>query len=447
MTLVEGVRRRVLGFVVPLYMRWRNRRGGGALAITEILPDEALMPLRRVGVDPVAELGGLRDREPVSALNAPYGIRAWLVTGYEESKAVLTATDAFSNDFTHLVGRLGITAEQDPGGLGFADPPDHTRLRRFLTPEFTVRRLRRLAPRIEAIVEGQLDVMAETVANGGRADLVRDFALPIPSLAICELLGVRYEDRGDFERLSTARFDLLGGFSGSFGAMSESVGYLLEVVAKEREDPGDGLLGMLVREHGDEIDDREMAGIADGLLTGGLETTTSMLALGGLVVMRDEALRASLLADEAAPDKLVEELLRIITPVQVAFPRFARTETTVGGKTILPGDVVLCSLSAADRDPRIGEDMDGVDAARKVPPHLAFGYGIHRCVGAELARMELRTAYPALIRRFPEIRAAATDAELPYRPLSFVYGVDALPVELGTAAPVPAPAAAPVEPA
>jgi len=430
MSIVEGVRRKVLGLVVPLYLRWRNRRGSGAVDFTRILPEPALVPLRRTGIDPVPELAEQREREPVAELPAAYGIRAWLVTGYEESKAVLAAADAFSNDFTHLVGRLGITAEQDPGGLGFADPPDHTRLRKFLTPEFTVRRLRRLAPRIEAIVQGQLDVMEKTVAEGGQADLARDFALPIPSLAICELLGIRYEDRGDFERLSTARFDLLGGFTGSFGAMSESVGYLMDVVAKERRDPGEGLLGMLLREHGDEIDDREAAGIADGLLTGGLETTTSMLALGGLVVMRDEALRASLLSDDAAPDKLVEELLRIITPVQVAFPRFARVETTVGGKTILPGDVVVCSLSAADRDPRIGDGLDRVDLDRMEPPHLAFGHGIHRCVGAELARMELRTAYPALVRRFPRIRPAVAESELPFRELSFVYGVDALPVEL-----------------
>jgi len=431
-SIMAGARRRVLGFVVPLYVRWKQRRGGG-VDVTELLPEEATLTLRRDGIHPVAELSELRAREPVSALNSPYGIRAWLVTGYEESKAVLADTTSFSNDFTHIVGKFGITAEQDPGGLGFADPPDHTRLRRFLTPEFTVRRLRRLAPRIEAIVEGQLDVMAARVAAGEQADLARDFALPIPSLAICELLGIRYEDRGDFERLSAARFDLLGGLGGSFGAMSESVGYLMEVAAKERRDPGDGLLGMLIRDHGDEIDDRELAGIADGLLTGGLETTTSMLALGGLVVMREAGLREALLGEDgaAAADRLVEELLRLITPVQVAFPRFARTDTVVGGVRIEAGDIVVCSLIAADRDPALGEGMDAVDLTRTVPPHLAFGYGIHRCVGAELARMELRTAYPALVSRFPGIRPAVAEGELPYRKLSFVYGVDALPVELG----------------
>jgi cytochrome P450 len=429
MSIMADARRRILGLIVPLYVRWR-RRNGGALELADLLPDAALLPLQRIGIDPVAELGELRDREPVTMLPAPYGIRAWLVSGYEECKAVLGAAEAFSNDFTHLTGPLGLTAEQNPGGLGFADPPDHTRLRRFLTPEFTVRRLRRLAPRIAAIVEGQLDVMADVAARGGRPDLARDFALPIPSLAICELLGIRYEDRGDFERLSTARFDLLGGFNGSFGAMSESIGYLMDVVAKERAEPGDGLLGMLVREHGDEIDDRELAGIADGLLTGGLETTTSMLALGGLVVMRDERLRRSLLEDDSAPDRLVEELLRLITPVQVAFPRFARTEIELGGRTILPGDIVVCSLSAADRDRALGPDVDTVDLQRKSSPHLAFGYGIHRCVGAELARMELRTAYPALLRRFPAIRPAIPELDIPYRKLSFVYGVDALPVTL-----------------
>ena len=422
------MRGRIIQLTARLSMRFRRGRGGSSDALLSLLPDEALLPLKRIGLDPVPEMGALRDREPVSLLKLPFGIRGWLVSGYEESKAVLGATSAFSSDFTHLVGKAGITAEQNPGGLGFADPPAHTRLRKMLTPEFTGHRLRRLGPRIDAIVAGQLDDMARFAAEQGRVDLVESFALPIPSLTICELLGVPYEDRADFQRLSTTRFDFLGGIDGSLGAISESLTYLLDMVKRQRAEPGDGMLGMLVRRHGDEISDHELAGLADGLLTGGLETTTSMLALGAIVLLRDPVLRRTLIADDAAVDPFVDELLRYLTVVQVAFPRIARVDVTIGDRRIEAGDLVFCSLSAANRggDP----DLDRFDATRAARSHLAFGHGIHRCVGAELARMELRTAYPALLRRFPDIALATPLDTLEYRKLSFVFGVESLPVTL-----------------
>ena len=155
---MTGARARIIGALARL--RLGRRRGGSTDALLSMLPDSALVPLQRDGLDPVPELGQLRAAEPVSRMKLPFGLRAWLVTGYEETKAVLAAGPAFSNDFTNLVGTVGITAEQNPGGLGFTDPPDHTRLRKLLTPEFTGHRLRRLAPRIEGIVAGQLDEMA-----------------------------------------------------------------------------------------------------------------------------------------------------------------------------------------------------------------------------------------------------------------------------------------------
>jgi cytochrome P450 len=256
---------------------------------------------------------------------------------------------------------------------------------------------------------------------------VQQFALPIPSLTICELLGVPYADRAEFQRLSTTRFDLLGGVTGSLGAISESMQYLLDIVKQQRAEPGEGLLGQLVRDHGDDISDHELAGLADGLLTGGLETTTSMLALGTIVLLRNPGSLAAIRDDPEAVDPFVDELLRYLTVVQVAFPRFARERVEIGGTTIEAGDIVLCSLSGANRD----GGLEAFDPAGVGRPHLAFGYGLHRCVGAELARMELRIAYPALVRRFPDIRLTADPAALPYRKLSFVFGVDTLPVTLG----------------
>jgi cytochrome P450 len=269
--------------------------------------------------------------------------------------------------------------------------------------------------------------MAADAAAGRPVDLVQGFALPIPSLTICELLGVPYSDRAEFQRLSTTRFDLLGGVNGSLGAISESMEYLLEIVQKQRVEPGDGLLGRLVREHGDDLSDHELAGLADGLLTGGLETTASMLALGTIVLLQHPDSRDAVRDRDDAVDPFVDELLRYLTVVQVAFPRFARERVQIGGRTIEEGDIVLCSLSAANRD---GE-LERFDPARPGRPHLAFGHGLHRCIGAELARMELRAAYPALVRRFPGIRLGADASTLPFRELSFVFGVDALPVRLG----------------
>lgn len=398
------------------------------------LPDAALLPLRRDGLDPVDELGAARAEAAVSKLKIPFGVSAWLITGYAEARAVLGNANAFSNDFGNLVGgAAGATAEQNPGGLGFADPPHHTRLRKLLQPEFTMRRLKRLTPGITEIIDRQLDEMAAAGQEGRAVDLVEHFALPIPSLVICELLGVRYEHRDDFQRLSMQRFDLFGGAVASLGAISESLEFLLGVVREQRADPGDGLLGMIIREHGDKVDDRELAGLADGVLTGGFETTASMLALGTLVLLQDPDARKVVQhgdVGDPAVNAFVEELLRYLTVVQVAFPRFAREDIQIGDTLIERGDVVIVSLSGADRHESLGIDMGRFDVRREPTQHLAFGYGVHRCIGAELARMELRAAFPALLQRFPNMRLATKPEELAFREASIVYGVESLPAVL-----------------
>ncbi|KAA6213999.1 cytochrome P450 [Streptomyces albofaciens JCM 4342] len=424
------LRSRIIAWAGRLYMA-RTRKKGFDLSRMSFLPDSVLMPLRRQGLDPVGELATVREQEPIAKLPVPIAANVWLVTGYDEVKAVLGKANAFSSDFTNLIGQAGASTDQNPGGLGFADPPVHTRLRRLLTPEFTMRRLGRLTPRIHEIVEERLDAMEKAGSSGEPVDIVETFALPIPSLVICELLGVPYEDRADFERLSAARFDLFSGANASFGAISESLAYFREVVKKQRQNPGDGLLGMIVKEHGDSVSDEELAGLADGVLTGGFETTASMLALGALVLLQDPEHFAALKDGDEAAERYVEELLRYLTVVQVAFPRFAREDLEIAGVQIAKGDVVLCSLSGADRDGKLGPDMERFDPSRNVPSHLAFGYGIHRCVGAELARMELRAAYPALVRRFPNMRLAVAPDALEFRKLSIVYGIESLPVHLG----------------
>ncbi|MFC5289655.1 cytochrome P450 [Actinokineospora guangxiensis] len=418
-----GFGARLKAWLVRRYLARAARKGKG-LDLSRLLPEEAMVPLARDGLEPVAAAEEMRATAPVTQIQVPFGVKLWVVTEYEAAKHVLADTRAFSNDFKHLAGALDALDTTNPGGLGFSDPPVHTRLRKLLTPEFTMRRLARLTPRIDEIVTECLDNMARV---DGPVDLVSEFALPIPSLTICELLGVPYSERGDFQRLSVARFDLFSGATASLGAISESLEYLTEVVRRQRVDPGDGLLGALIREHGDDVSDDELAGLADGVLTGGFETTASMLALGAIVLLRDPETFAMVRDDDAAVSPFVDELLRYLTVVQVAFPRFAREDVEIAGTHIGKGDVVVVSLNSADRDPALVADP-GFDRTRKPTSHLAFGHGAHRCIGAELARMELRAAYPALVRRFPELKLAADYETLPFRQKSIVYGVDALPV-------------------
>jgi cytochrome P450 len=389
-----------------------------------------LVQFLRDGLDPVPELARLRAERPVSPLVIPNGPTAWLVTSYRDVRAVLGDTETFSNEIANLFPSDGSGEDRDPGGLGMADPPKHTRLRKMLIPEFTAKRLRELEPRIAAVVDECLDETEAAAggAEGAPVDLVRTFAHPIPSLVICELLGVPADERADFQRISNNRFDVVSGApAGGLDAMAEAVEFLGGLVSRQRAEPGDGLLGRLIREHGDDLTDRELAGLADGLLTGGHDTTASMLALGTVLILGNPEHRAAAL-DPARVGGLVDELLRYISVVQVAFPRWALRDTEIAGQRISTGDMVVCSLSGANRDAELGPDMERVDADRETKPHLAFGYGIHHCVGAQLARREMAIAYPALLRRFPTLRLATPPVELAYRQFSIVYGVGALPV-------------------
>jgi cytochrome P450 len=407
-------------------LRRRVTAGGIDLSNIPFLPEAARVPLQRDGTDPVPALARLRETDPMHVLDLPFDFRVHLVTGYEATRAVLGDPTSYSNDIRHLFGASDAASADDIGGLGFTDPPLHTRLRRILTPEFTMRRLQRLQPRIEEVVADRLDAFA---AAGPPADLVREVAVPVPFSVICELLGLEHDDRDAVARLSSQRFDASGGGASAFGAVSRQRELLLAAVARQRQEPGPGLIGQIIRDRGDEISDHDLAGLADGVFTGGHETTAGMIALSTLVLLRDPA-HAEVVRDGTAADvdRVVEELLRYLSVVQVSFPRFARQDMTLLGHPVRAGEVVIASLSAADRDPAwAGPDPERFDPFR-VPAtgHLAFGHGAHRCIGAELARMELRTALPALLRRFPDLALAVPEDRLRFRRLSFVYGLEEL---------------------
>jgi cytochrome P450 len=418
MTVISSARRRIAQRLI------QRATGGSPVDLTTLdaVPARLLRPLRRSGLDPVARFGA-RTPEPVHRLAHMFGMNIWLVSGHAEAKAVLADQRSFSNDIRPYVGAAGASV----GGLGFTDPPEHTRLRALLTPEFTMRRISTLAPRIEAIVDAQLDQLA---AQGPVVDLVEEFAFPIPFLVICELLGLPVEDRERFRALSHARFDTAKGGMGAFGAIGQSQLFLLDATRRQRENPGDGLLGRIIEVLGDDVADEEIAALADGVFTGGYETTASMLALGSLVLLRDPDAFELLRSDDSAAPRVVEEMLRYLSVVQIAFPRFAKVDLDLFGRRVHKGDVVIAALSRAGRDSRLGPDLGTFDPDRPPVPHLAFGHGFHRCVGAELARLELQTAFPRLVRRFPRLSLAVQPEELRFRDRSIVYAVDSLPVTL-----------------
>ncbi|MFB9903564.1 cytochrome P450 [Allokutzneria oryzae] len=380
--------------------------------------------VRRDAFDPVPELTELRERSPVSKIRTTWGSEAWLVTRYDLIREALGDATRFANNSRHAVDLPPFARQNADGMLLSYDPPEHTSLRRLLTPEFTVRRIRRLQPRIEAIVEEHLDAMEQA---GPPVDLVRAFALPIPSLVICELLGVPYEDRDDFQRLSNLRLDLSLALEERVAATQESLAYMAKLVERQRADPGEDMIGMLIREHADKITNAELVGVADLLLLAGHETTSNMLGLGTLKLLQHPDQRALAESDEHI-EAAVEELLRYMSITHTIAPRWATGDTELGGERIAKGDLVIFSIPAGNRDPAIGENLEALDIGRKTAPHLAFGHGVHHCLGAPLARMEMRVAFPALLRRFPNLRPAIPVDEVEFRAFSVVYGLSSLPV-------------------
>jgi cytochrome P450 len=416
---------------VGIWLLNRTMRNGIDLRKLRFLPDSMTLPLKRDGLDPLPAMAKVQAEAPVKKLADLFGKGVWLVSGYEESREVLSGgAELWSNDLGQFVSQDGRTAEEQIGGLGMTDPPLHTQLRRYLTPEFTMRRLARLQPGIERIVAARLDAMEAAGTDGRPVDLVQEFAFAVPFDVICDLLGLPVEDRKRFLELGVARFDLAEGGAGVFGAAAHTREFLINAVREQRSNPGEGLIGALVQEYGDELDDVTLGGIADGVFLGGYETSASMLALGAYLITTTPEAGRMLRSDPESVDRVVEELLRHLCVVQLAFLRFAKQDVEIGGRLIKEGDAVGVSLLAANRDPRLGDDLDTFDPTREPVRHLSFGWGMHRCVGAELARMELRTALRMLAERFPDLAMAADISELDFRKLSAVYGVEALPVRL-----------------
>ena len=377
------------------------------------------LEMTRDRFDPSPDLRALAAQPGLPRITSLFG-PARLAVRHEDVRAVYGNSVEFSNGAQNR-----LEGSENVGFLLGYDPPAHTRLRRMLTPEFTLRRMRAIRPRIEEIVEEALSAMA---AAGPGVDLVAEFALPVPSLVICELLGVPYEDRDTFQSLTSRQLDFAVPLEERTAAGEEMGQYLAGLVRRHLDAPGEDLIGALIRLHGDDLSFEELVGLASMLLIAGHETTSNMLGLGSLLLLENPAQLALMRDDPEVVEGGVEELLRYLSVVHFGLPREVVTEISVGGDVLSPGELVLCLIILANRDPALVPDADRLDVTRKPMPHIAFGHGIHHCVGAPLARLEMGIAFPALLRRFPTLRLAVPAAEIAFRTTSPVYGVTALPV-------------------
>ncbi|MFC4013553.1 cytochrome P450 [Nonomuraea purpurea] len=375
------------------------------------------LPIDRTPGCPFDPPAGLRDLPPMSRLEFADGHLGWLATTSAAARAVL-GDQRFSarRELKHLpLHGMPADGPAAPGSFVSMDPPDHTRYRRLLTGQFTLRRMRLLEPRIERIAADHLDAMAQA---GPPADLVTAYALPIPSLVICELLGVPYEDH-DFFQERTGQLVTPDGDGA--GAMKDLTAYMGDLVARKRKEPGDDLISGLTGE----LTDEELTNIAVILLVAGHETTANMLALGVFALLEHGTTH---IGEEA-----VDELLRWLSILHLGAPsRAALEDVEVAGELVRKGETVALSLPVINRDQAVFDDPDALRLDRQdARRHLAFGYGVHQCLGQQLARAELRIGLRALFERLPGLRLAVPATEVPMKEDASVYGVRCLPVTWG----------------
>lgn len=400
--------------------------------MTQTVPVPQGLPMERDAgpFDPPREITRLREARPVSPMVFPDGHEGWLVTGYDEVRQMMADTRFSSRQdigILHVPYETGMPAPTEPSppmpGMFVAmDPPDHGRLRKRLTGAFTVKRMKQLEEHIVEITERQLDAMANLTPP---IDLVKEFALPVPSLVICELLGVPYEDRESFQANSAqlmVRDQTLEEKMAAFIGMNT---FLTELVTRKRETPCDDILSDLGRH--EDLTIEELAGAAFLLLLAGHETTANMLALGTFALLEHPEQLAELRADAELLPGAVEELLRYLSVADIFF-RYATEDLELGGETIPAGSTVIISLLAANRDPRRFENPDALDLHRNARGLLSFGHGIHQCLGQQLARIEMRAGFEGLLRRFPTLALAVPAEEVKLKTDMNIYGVHELPV-------------------
>lgn len=377
--------------------------------------------------EPPAEFRRLRETDPVARVLLPTGYRAWLVTRYDDVRTVL-ADPRLSRAATTRpdTPRLG-PARPEPDSLMAMDPPDHTRLRRLLVPAFSSRRIERLRPRVAGTVGELLDGMAQA---GPPADLVRHLSMPLPIITICELLGVPPEDRDSFRDWTDAALTLRpGAVDAVTQARQRLAGYLGRLVEHKAQQPADDVLSSLVSARDDDrLSSAELVSVAGTLITAGYHTVAHSLANSVLALLRHPDQLDPLRGGSELPAPVVEELLRWTPgPVSGGTIRIATEDVRIGSTVVRSGEAVIPSTASANRDAAVFPDPDALLLGRTDNRHVAFGPGIHHCLGAALARLELQVAIGELLRRFPGLRLAVPEEELVWGG-GMIRGVSSLPV-------------------
>jgi cytochrome P450 len=371
--------------------------------------------------DPFALFAAVRGRGAAHPVTLADGHDAWLIVGYEEARAALNDARLSKDMLAALATRTGVVAEGLPGPA-FArhmlsvDPPDHTRLRRLVQTAFTAGRIEGLRPRVQDIVDELLDGVAAR-GPGSRVDLVAAFAFPLPFTVICELLGVPEPDRAPLGRGLTGMLvptPTAAEYARAKEASDTVVAMLGALVEAKQATPGDDLVsGLISARDGDErLDTQELLSTIFQLMVAGHDTTTNLIGNSVVALLRNPGQLAELRADPGKIPAAIEELLRYDPPGPHATFRYATEPVPVGSVTIPAGSQVIIGLAAANRDRDHYPDAGTLDIDRERVRHLAFGHGIHHCLGAPLARMEGQLAIGSLLRRFPQLRLAVTPAEL-----------------------------------
>lgn len=391
--------------------------------------------------DPYPAYAWLREHAPVHRTKLPSGVEAWLVTRYADARVALADQRLSKNPAHHAAssgakGKTGIPGERKAELMTHLlniDPPDHTRLRRLVSKAFTPRRVAEFAPRVQELTDRLIDGFADK----GEADLIHDFAFPLPIYAICDLLGVPREDQDDFRDWAGMMIRHGGGPRGGVArSVKKMRTYLVELIHRKRNEPGDDLISGLIRasDHGEHLTENEAAAMCFVLLFAGFETTVNLIGNGMFALLNHpvqrERLQTSLTEGRTGLlETGIEELLRFDGPVEMATWRYATEPLRLGGEDIAAGDPVLVVLAAADRDPERFTLPDTLDLSRTDSQHLGYGHGIHYCLGAPLARLEARSALSTLLTRLPDLRLAAEPGDLRWRGGLIMRGLRTLPVE------------------
>ncbi|WP_405817781.1 cytochrome P450 [Streptomyces sp. NBC_00838] len=390
-------------------------------------------PMRRTcPFAPPEEYAKLRTGEPVSrAALKVNGKPTWLLTRHDHVRKVLGDARASSNlklpGYPHQFHIPEEMLQHIRLMLLSMDPPEHTAQRSMLLSEFTARKAREMRPRIQELVDERIDTM---LAAGGPVDLVAALALPVPSLVICELLGVPYDDHAKFEEWS-ARLMNRDLSQEEYGAAVATLdGYLDELVTRKESEPGDDLLSRFIEKNRvtGACDHLDIVTMARLMLVGGHETTANMIALGVLALLEHPEQLAAVRDEPGLMPKAVEELLRFFSISDSGTARVAVEDIELDGTVIRAGEGIMALNNAANHDESVFPDPDTLDVRRDARGHLAFGFGIHQCIGQNLARVELEVVYETLFRRIPGLRTAAPVETLPFKDDAMVYGVYELPV-------------------